>query len=527
MNVRRTVALVFGLLVITGRPISAADPAPSPALSADDKTLLEDLLRDTLFDPQGARRVRIDASFRTVWAAHESISVEGWLAEPTADQPARFYFADGAFLSAFPESTRKEIDYLASCRARYAEPAAGNDRFDHDNDEMIRRMNLVGAGVLSDDALVDACWLHRLGDDATAARALAVARREAGDRDPRKVLRRRLAWGEYAATVHAYMVRADHQAIEHGERLLKLYPAEAREEFPQAAAVVADLKRRQKLGTYGKTPADGLPAEFRAWDDAEKVTFLIASLDEVDARQHGQPGGIDLSADKRVAELIRLGDPAVPSLIDALEGDDRLTRSVHFWRDFAPSRTVMEVREAVLTALMSILRTELFDPVSTGDSFTARGENGRNERIEHLRTYWKKYGSLPFERRMMTILTDTAASFEARREAASNLGALNDPNSYQTTFGPTIVGRPGPEKPNPALRLFENPTAAEAIVAAMDADLAKHDASPVAERKHSVQTGAERKDSERREIEGTYLNALIGVEDKRIAPTLAARSKTA
>jgi hypothetical protein len=59
---------------------------------------------------------------------------------------------------------------------------------------------------------------------------------------------------------------------------------------------------------------------------------------------------LNLASDRRVRELIGLGEAVVPALIDAMEEDERLTRSFHSWRDFARSRTVLSVREAVLTA---------------------------------------------------------------------------------------------------------------------------------------------------------------------------------
>jgi hypothetical protein len=45
-----------------------------------------------------------------------------------------------------------------------------------------------------------------------------------------------------------------------------------------------------------------------------------------------------LASHCRVEELIRLGDAAVPALLEALENDERLTRSVHFWRDSSPRK---------------------------------------------------------------------------------------------------------------------------------------------------------------------------------------------
>ena len=206
-----------------------------------------------------------------------------------------------------------------------------------------------------------------------------------------------------------------------------------------ASRIVDDRKRRQKNGTFGKAPAEKWPDGFDKWDANKKAAFLIDALDEVDARQWGQPGGVDLSSDRRVEELIRLGDATVPALLDALETDERLTRSVHFWRDFARSRTVLGVREATLTALMSILRVRVFEPAATGDNFTARGDDAAKEMAKRLRAYWKEYGRLPFDERMMKVLTDPKTNFEAKREAATNLATVNEDRRLQTTIQPTVI----------------------------------------------------------------------------------------
>ena len=57
------------------------------------------------------------------------------------------------------------------------------------------------------------------------------------------------------------------------------------------------------------------------------------------------------------------GDRAVTPLIDCLESDTRLTRSVQFWRDFARHRQVLPVREAAFAALTEILKTTCFGPL--------------------------------------------------------------------------------------------------------------------------------------------------------------------
>ena len=76
-------------------------------------------------------------------------------------------------------------------------------------------------------------------------------------------------------------------------------------------------------------------------DKKARIAALIADLDQVFAQQFGQPGGVSLGESPIVGALIAEGDEAVEPLIDDLERDTRLTRAVHFHRDFFRSRTIM------------------------------------------------------------------------------------------------------------------------------------------------------------------------------------------
>jgi hypothetical protein len=335
--------------------------------------------------------------------------------------------------------------------------------------------------------------------------------------DPRKRLREELAWSAFARMVHAYMVRADEEALAHGERLQRLYAAEAKQ-FPQAPRIIEELKRRQKKGTFGKAPQEKWPDGFGKWDARKKTAYLIDALEEVDARQWGQPGGLDLASDRRVAELVRLGDGAVPALIDTLENDERLTRSVHFWRDFHTSRTVLGVREAALTALMGITRVRLFGAASTGDNFTSHGDSLARETAKRLRAYWKQYGDIPFDERMMKVLTDPNENSTARREAAVNLASLNADRRMQTTI--EFLGFSPGRQLNPAVAKFNKPTVAEAILVSMDADLNAHDAKPQG-------PDLDARENERNSIEEAYLWALGQLGDERISPELTKRTAAA
>src|SRR5262249_13151158 len=155
------------------------------------------------------------------------------------------------------------LDFVADCRQRYAggkEPAARRDTFE--------RMRRSALGQTDESDLALAAWLHRLGQDKLAAQALARARTA---ENPVARLREELAWGAFAGLVHAYVVRADAEALAHGERLLRLYPAEAAgKRYKQARAVVAELKRRRQKGTFGKAPP-ALPKDLPRWDVKKRV----------------------------------------------------------------------------------------------------------------------------------------------------------------------------------------------------------------------------------------------------------------
>ncbi len=502
--------LTSALLLVAPAAAAPADKDTPPALTAEDRAFLDGLVKDFLFDPRGAKRVRIQVLVRTVWASADHAERDGWLVAGQAGKPARVYFTDGHSVAAPAEKDRKTVDFAAECRRLYSKKPDKPEGPEGRSDRVFEGIRRTAVGDVGEPDLVRAAWLHRLGEDALAARALArVAKRP----EAVAALRKDLAWSAFAGMVHAYMVRADAEALAHGERLLRLYPAEAKaRECQQAALLVRELERRKKGGNFGRDPGDKWPEGFDGWPVKRKLAYLVEALEEVDARQWGQPGGVDLASDRRVAALIALGDAAVPALIDVVENDERLTRSVHFWRDFARSRTVLGVREAALTAVMSILRVRVFEPVATGDNFTGRGEEGAKATAARLRAYWKKYGSLPFDERMMKVLTDPKAKPEAWREAADNLADL----ANERTLGTTVWAdrRRGPGLPSPAVTKFRDPTVAEATLAAMDRDLATHDKAP----RDSLD------DYRRRQIEDSYLRPLVQLGDKRLAAVLARRA---
>ena len=336
MRIAKIMPLFAGVLsvvaIAAAWAVEPADNEPA-ALSSADQKLLDGLLKQFLFDPQGARYVCVKTTCRTVWASSVEIPREGWLVEKQSGKAARICFADGESISSPGQHRIENLDFVDQCRKRFAE-APKPARPGTDDRAVFDRMEQTALGQTEQSDLVLAAWLYRLGHLKLAAKALVNARQKfdaandvhapperSGDVGMVLRLREDLAWGAFAGMVHAYMVRADEEALIHGRRLVRLYPGIASREYAQASDILGELERRKAKGTFGKTPSEKWPNGFQSWGQEKKIAWLIDSLDEVDARQWGQPGGISLAEDRRVAALIDIGDPAVPTLIDAVEKD--------------------------------------------------------------------------------------------------------------------------------------------------------------------------------------------------------------
>lgn len=505
----RLILAMFGCLAMA--PKAAAS---QPFLTAEDRALLQGLVKEFLFDPKDAERVIVKQVIYSVHGGWEQ-EVEAWRVAGGKGKPRRFFLADGEMARVEPSIVIREIDFHAACRSRYsaafikAEKADGKQR-----DFTFDRVRKTAAGALAEADLVNAAWLLRRGDEALAARALAHLRQGGGE--TRQSLRNDLAWRAYAGLVHAYMARADAEALSHGERLRRLYPAEIETlQFDQAERIVQEIRRRQQKGTAGVAPPKMLPEGFARWEPGRQARFLIDRLEEVDARQPGAPSEVDLASDRQVKALVTLGEAAVPSLLDALEHDNRLTRSVEYWRENARAREVIEVRDAAMTALLLILKIQYFEPA--GQAVYGHDEAARNRRAVLLRAYWEKYGRLPFDERMMAILSDPQADLEARREAAENLASLVEEHPRHLQIGTSGGATKPPERPNPAVWKFSQPTVAEAMLAALDDHLREYD------RKAAVE-GGPFSTVQRRDLEKAWRFALIYLHDVRIAPEVARRA---
>jgi hypothetical protein len=256
------------LTIVSVVLLSCAFVAPMPAtakdptLSVEDKKYLDGLIKEFLFDPKGAERVTVKMVVHSVWGSADDASAEGWFVAGRDGKPGRVYFIDGASIAVPPDKEMKKVDFKAACTTRYmAKPKKKDDKDGPDSDEIFRKMRFDSIGAVQDDDLALAAWLYRLGEEGLAAQALAVARKEEGD--ARKRLRDTLAWSAFAGMVHAYMVRADEEALAHGERLLKLYPDEAKENTRRRLGSLMISRGARRRGRLGRNLRRSCPTTSR------------------------------------------------------------------------------------------------------------------------------------------------------------------------------------------------------------------------------------------------------------------------
>ena len=419
-GLRHARAFTFALAALLALALTAS--GAEPKLTAEDAKYLDKLIADFLFDPTGAERVTGEFPYYSVWGRTGTMSRDGWLVRGKGGQGNRVFFTDG---ESEPARRPQSPGSISLWRVSRVTPPPGEKETPEGGCGAADKRTSAGVNWQSD--LVLAAWLHKFGHDGLAVQALAAERKSAVERargdkvpDPREVLRSQLAESAFVDLVDAYMNRGDEAALAHGNRLFKLYKDVARSGsdylYRQAEQVLGELLRRKAEGRFGPD-ANRLAPNDLPTDPNKRIAALIGALDEVDARQWSQPGGVTLDWDWRVRALIECGEGAVPVLLTAYETDTRLTRSVSFGRDYVPYRNVHPVREAVLLALEGILRVRAFEPTAKRAEDAFLYARTVAEQMAVLRRYWREYGKLPFDERMMKILTDP--EFECGRVSRS------------------------------------------------------------------------------------------------------------
>lgn len=278
---------------------------------------------------------------------------------------------------------------------------------------------------LESPSLLKVVYLLRLGENDLARSLYALwdagtpPRVNGNDeirRDPYLHLASQWAWSAYERAVCAHMRGADHLAVadtdlltriqplietEAAKRNYKTYPSGGIHQPGSPHLLFLDnlaTLRKDSLRRVAQTPRPPLDVNaLRKLPRKERIAELVRRLDEIDARQDGQPGGVGLDAHPIAETLIAEGDAAIEPLLDVLEKDDRLTRSVSFPRDFKQVRNLLKVKSAAFACFARIT------------DVTQIGEGKPS--VAALREWWaKNKGASPADRWFAQLADDGMAT---------------------------------------------------------------------------------------------------------------------
>jgi hypothetical protein len=359
-----------------------------------------------LADPRGCAYVELELDVGEPWQGETSpIKTHGWVLPQSG-----FAIAWNGLVYR-TRSVGAPADVVKDAKAILAADAAARKQAEKDNPGFgYHRFPSAGEGygvAVETVTATKAIMLSRVGQPALADKIWKLAADNATD--PYGLLAEDWLWAMFERGVTAHMRGDVALAIESWRRL----PALAKAMPPPPpntrgidflGNIDELLAEEQRRASTPQPPLD--LTKLASQPQPARIARLIAALDQVAARQMGQPGGVALGEDPIIQALIKEGEPAVEPLLATLETDDRYTRSVQFWRDFARQRDVLTVYEAAYVALSGVLDMSFFTPASTGDNLTARGRAGRLAVVKQLREYWSKWKGVPLVEREYRMFAD-------------------------------------------------------------------------------------------------------------------------
>jgi len=200
---------------------------------------------------------------------------------------------------------------------------------------------------------------------------------------------------------------------------------------------VADKYSSSDYGSDSKELADLLDImvkEDAVWQEPvaieklnlqEKIAYNIYHLRNVNCYQRMQPGMCCLLKESKrkdapynaAIELKKIGRPAIPALIELLK-DRRPTRSVAYWRNFVPKRTILRYQDAARQILPSLIpksfyrKTAPFTYLSmaTSDEQKAVYEQwkewyAKNGHKSNAKLQWEAYAGFTSPRKRLRLLS--------------------------------------------------------------------------------------------------------------------------
>lgn len=308
--------------------------------------------------------------------------------------------------------------------------------------------------------------------------------------DPYLLMADGWVWGLFDRAVTAHMRGDDRLSLLSARQLAALQPvaeAEAarrgyrqspslgvheagRPYFPYLGPLPRLLADEERRVAAASLPQPALADVLAMPDKGARIAALIRALDRVSARQMSQPGSVSPDADPIVMGLVAQGDDAVQPLIDALAGDPRLTRSVGSGRDFFQERYPVSVAGAAHAALVDILHTSEFGPIS-GASLDRAGAAA-------LQAYWNKYKSVSAPERWYRTLADDRAAPAQWLDAAHEISRPGN----EVAQGGWLVTLPAPAgaavPPHGEVLRRGHAPSVSALMARRITDIAVHSGAP-------------------------------------------------
>jgi len=190
-------------------------------------------------------------------------------------------------------------------------------------------------------------------------------------------------------------------------------PAPRFDFLTQLDDLLRDHERRAEMPPRGPIPGKG-------GDPSARIAALIRDLDQIDEQQMMSPGAASPGNSPLVHDLIAEGDPAVAPLLEVLESDDRLTRSVSNGRGNSRQCFVHPVYEAAFAALIGILKTHEFDDKRMY-AWRTPDHAERRALADSIRWFWEKTRSIPLVERWYRTLLDDSAGPARWLEAAGGI----------------------------------------------------------------------------------------------------------
>lgn len=356
-------------------------------------------------DPRGCEYREVVVPFGSdAWGGFRRLNTHGWLLPWNGEHSPQFAILWNGVVSpvisvgppaSLKADGRQLVAYLIEHKAIYENRPTVSDR------KRLEFPQIFFPGSLHYGVIC--ALLLRSGETALAEKVYHYAvERHMGtyplslqDNIPRFAL-----WSLFSRALAAHMYGDDKLALCYAEQYEPLLGEDQSEFVAPARKLLAEQRRRTRKPPVPKNNIDA----------------LILDLENVNARQYGQPGGVILGEDQRVKALIAVGDPAVEPLLECLEHDRRLTRAVSFGRDFGPSRNIIPVAEAAYVALCGILQQSFSFVAPSG-----RNTEYRKELARQIRGHYNRYKNMSVEDKWYHILQNDDEPVELQLQAAANI----------------------------------------------------------------------------------------------------------